>query len=58
MATQPKTWLESEVVQMIVDEARAFKHDCNLRTRQFSWQELAENIYARLDAHNLIDRTP
>ena len=53
-----KTWLESEIITLIADEAKAYRHDCQLRQRTWSYQEMAENILAVLDAKGLIEYTP
>ena len=55
---ETKTWLESEIIQLMAEEMRAYRHDCSLRQRQFSYQEMAENLYALMDAKGLIEHTP
>ena len=54
----PKTWLESEICELIAQEAKEYKHDCVLRGLAFSYIEEARNIYALLDRHGLIQDTP
>ena len=56
--TETKTWLESEIIQLMADEMKAYRHDCSVRQRQFSYQEMAENLYAMMDDKGLIQDTP
>ena len=55
---EPKTWLQSEVEQLIEAELKAYRHDCSIRRRTYSNLEAAENIYAILDSKGLIEHTP
>ena len=52
------TWLESEIVQLIEEELREYRQDCQLRTRTYTNHEAAGLIYAALDAKGLIEHTP
>lgn len=58
MIEQPKTWLQSEIWQLMAEEARAYKHDCAIRRRNFSYDEMMENVFLALDTRGLIEYTP
>ena len=53
-----KTWLESEVWQLMAKEMSAYKHDCTLNRKLTSWIEMAECVYAVMDKEGLIELTP
>jgi hypothetical protein len=56
--TQPKQWLPSEIWQLMAEEMKAYKHDCALRRRPFSYDEMAENVYHVLSEKGLIEHAP
>lgn len=56
--SEAKTWLQSEIEQIIAAELRSYRHDCVLRTRQYTNAEASELIYAALDSRGLIEHTP
>lgn len=55
---ESKTWLQSEIWQLMAEEMRAYKHDCRIRRRNFSYDEMAENVFAVLDSKGLIEHQP
>lgn len=55
---EPKKWLQSEIYQLMAEEMRAYKHDCLVRRRSLSYDEMAENVFMALDSRGLIKYTP
>jgi len=56
--TEPKTWLESEIVDLIAGELKDYRHDCSIRRRQYTHHEAAELVYVLLNDRGLIEHSP
>jgi hypothetical protein len=55
---ESKTWLPSEIWELMAAEMKAYKHDCQVRQLNLSYLEMAENVYRVLDEKGLIEHTP
>ena len=55
---ETKKWEPSEIWQLMATEMRAYKHDCQVRGRNFSYDEMAECVFFVLDSKGLIELEP
>ena len=55
---QSKTWLQSEIWQLMAEEMKDYKHYCAIRRINFTWNDCAENVFMKLDSLGLIEYTP
>jgi hypothetical protein len=55
---EPKTWSRNEVLQLMIKEMHAYKEDCRIRRRDFSYKEMADNVYSVLCDNGLIELQP
>lgn len=58
MVIEPKTWLDSEIIDLMVEEAKAYRHDQQLKQETINYREMMECILLVLDSKGLIERTP
>lgn len=58
MSDKPRTWLDSEIITLMENEAREYRHDCQFRQRQFSYREMMENMLVVMKEKGLIEDTP
>jgi hypothetical protein len=55
---EPKTWLPSEIRELIEKEMRAYTHDCSLRRIPISYQDMADCVVSVLAEKGLIEYQP
>lgn len=55
---EPKTWIESEIIELIENEIRTFLHERPSKRDPIDWHDLAGCIYVILNDAGLIEHTP
>jgi hypothetical protein len=58
MNEKPKTWLDSEIVELMTAEAKAYRHDQQLKQQPINYREMMECVLLALQQHGLIEDTP
>jgi hypothetical protein len=58
MQEKPKTWLDSEIVELMTAECRAYRHHQQLMRQPVNYQEMMENVLHVLKDKGLIEDTP
>jgi hypothetical protein len=55
---QPKTWLDSEIVALMLAEAWAYRDHQHRNGKPIKYEEMMECILGVMDSKGLIERTP
>ncbi len=53
-----KTWLDSEIIDLMVTEAREYRHSQQLLQKSINYREMMECILAAMQNKGLIEDTP
>jgi hypothetical protein len=58
MVIEPKTWLDSEIIELMVQEAKEYRHDVQLKGKPVNYREMMECVLQVLEREHLIEHTP